>query len=85
MGALPILVLGLAALLDRLESRALWRAALGVMAMLVLWNFAFVVQYRLALVPRHEPLSASQMVTEKFLLPVRILSKRPDGSAPSAR
>ena len=70
IGVLPLLALGTAALLGTAGPRA--RRALHVaLVALVLWNGAFIVQYRLGLVSRSEALGFREMVVDKFRLPAR--------------
>lgn len=75
IGLVPIFALGLAAIADQLRSSRVRKAAAGVAAALVIWNFAFVLQFRARLVPQNEALTFRQMVTDKFLLPVALLRK----------
>lgn len=75
IGVLPIVALGAAALLGRLASRRARHAAGWVALILVLWNLAFVVQYRLGLVSRGDALGFREMVVEKVLLPYQLAQR----------
>lgn len=68
ISTVPIFALGLAEVVVRLR-RISWRAVLIPGAVLVLWNFAFIVQYRFGFIPMGKPLTARQLVWEKFTLP----------------
>jgi len=73
IGILPLLVLGTAALLGTAGPR---RALQLALVALVLWNGAFIVQYRLGLVSRSEALGFQEMVLDKLRLPAELLARR---------
>jgi hypothetical protein len=74
IGATPVFALGMAAGLSAARSRVR-RVVAGVIAILVLWNAAFMLQYRLELIPKSEALTFSQMTTDKFLLPAKLVGR----------
>ncbi len=69
VGATPVFALGFAALVDRLTTAAARRVIAALTGLAILWNFAFIVQYRLGLIPTDDYLTARQIITEKFSLP----------------
>ncbi len=75
-------VLALAALIDWLSSRRASSTAVLVGTVLIAWNALALVQYRLGLIPWEEPLTWTQLTTERFELP-RTLLKRFSGSRDS--
>jgi hypothetical protein len=64
----PILAIGLTPVVERLR-RISWLAVAAPAAILLLWNVAFLVQYRLGLIPMGHPISLQQLVWGKFTLP----------------
>ncbi len=64
----PILVIGLAALIERVRPRLKLAIPLVAGAALVLWNFLFVLQYYAGMIPRDDYLTYDQLVTQKFLV-----------------
>lgn len=75
VNSVPMFVLGLAALADRLRQRvppAVLAAAAGAF---VAWNFLLIIQYALQLIPRAGPVSIAQMVSNQFTVVPRSLSK----------
>jgi hypothetical protein len=72
----PILTLGLAALLEYLYKRwdfkALW--IIGVSALL--WNFLFIIQYRLGFIPKGEALTWQQLILDKLTVIYDIVKKK---------
>lgn len=68
VNTVPLFVLGLCGLTSRLRQRMPSGAVAAVWGLLVMWNFALIVQYSLQLVPRAGPISISQMVYNQFLV-----------------
>jgi hypothetical protein len=72
----------LALALDRLR-RTHPRLLGALAAALLIWNFLFVVQYRLGLIPRGLPITMRQLLWDKFTLPITLWrhggSQRPPG------
>jgi hypothetical protein len=68
ISTVPILALGLAEVVARLRRISGWAVILPSVALL-LWNFAFLVQYRFGFIPMDQPISVRQLVWEKFTLP----------------
>lgn len=67
MGMLPLFALGLGLLAQRLgEARR--GLAWGAVAALTLWNLLFNVQFMEGVIPRSQPLTLREMVTDKFRL-----------------
>jgi uncharacterized protein YjeT (DUF2065 family) len=68
-------VFGLTALLQWSRSRGLWRTALAVGVVLIVWNGLALFQYRLGFVPMGEPLTWRQMTVDRITLPVELLRR----------
>jgi hypothetical protein len=75
IGVLPIVALGAAALLARLKSPRAHHVPSWVALALIVWNAAFLVQYRLGLVSRGDALGFRAMVVDKVLLPFEIAAR----------
>lgn len=73
IGATPIFVLGLAAFLDHFKISKIKNKILFFLIFLIGWNFLFIIQYRLGLIPHGDYLTFNQMITDKFILPLKIL------------
>lgn len=72
INCMPIFALGLAALLDRLRPQA-HRVMVGVIALLILWNFGLAVQYGTGLIPRDQPVEMMTIVRNQvFEVPRRL-------------
>lgn len=67
ISTVPIFAVGLAQLVARVR-RISWWAVIGPGAMLLLWNFAALVQYRFGFIPMGAPVSVHQLVWGKFTL-----------------
>lgn len=66
VNSVPMFVLGLAALVDRLQRRFSAAALTVAGAAFVAWNFLLIVQYALQLIPRAGPVSLSLLVRNQF-------------------
>lgn len=67
----PIFILGLAALLAGYEKllrsrRAAVASAATMLALLIVWNFGFIFQWGMQLVPDRGPISWSEMISNQF-------------------
>lgn len=72
IGNVPIFALGLALILQRImESNIKVRFFKVVVIMFVLWTMAFMVQFRMGLIPMNSYLTFDQVVTDKLLLPIK--------------
>lgn len=70
IGTVPLVVPGVAAGIAALRARGRSeRWLLASLAILVAWNFAFVVQYRLGMIPPGDALTFREMVLDKLTLP----------------
>ena len=78
IGCLPLLALGLAALVERTRSR--WRAiALAATALLVVWNFGLMAQYALRIVDREGDLTRREVLANQFTrVPVELWRRMGD-------
>lgn len=63
-----LFVVGLAALGDTLQTRVPRSLLAGIGALLVIWNFFFIIQFVTGLVPREEPVDMVQMARNQFLV-----------------
>jgi len=61
-----IFVVGLAALGNVLQSRVPRLLLVGASALLVVWNFFFIIQFVTGMVPRQEPVDMLQMARNQF-------------------
>jgi hypothetical protein len=75
VNSVPMFVLGLAALVDRLQRRVSATVLTAAGAVFVAWNFLLIVQYVLQLIPRAGPVSIAQMVSNQFTMVPRSLNK----------
>lgn len=72
INCMPIFALGLAALLDGLRPKA-HRVMVGLIALLILWNFGLAVQYGTGLIPRDQPVEMRTIVRNQvFEVPARL-------------
>jgi hypothetical protein len=72
---IPFLTFPLAALLERVrQEKALSRALLVVIAVLIVSNMLGMVQFVLQFVSRSEALSVRELTVDRFLLPLQLLS-----------
>ena len=71
ISTVPIFALGLAEVVDRARRISWWIVILPGF-LLLLWNFAFLVQYRFGFIPMGTPISLRQAVWEKFTLPIAV-------------
>ena len=72
INCMPIFALGLAALLDGLRPRA-HRVMVGLIVLLILWNFGLAVQYGTGLIPRDQPVEMRTIVRNQlFEVPPRL-------------
>lgn len=69
ISTVPIFALGLAEVVARLRRVSSWAVILPSIGLL-LWNFAFMLQYRVGLIPMGHRIDARQLVWEKFTLPI---------------
>jgi hypothetical protein len=74
-GALPLLMLGVAAVIasPHPSRRPAW--VLGAVALLAAWNVAFMVQYRLGFIHPGDPLTFREMFIDKLTLPFALLRR----------
>ena len=80
-GTIPFFAFGIASILSRLicRPRALRYITGGIALILILWNFLFMAQYRLGLIPAGQALSLRQMTvgkTEVFPRMLEYLNKK---------
>jgi hypothetical protein len=69
ISCVPLFTIGLALVVERF--RSMHRPLLAAAALaLVLWNAAFLVQYRFDFVPRNGPITWAQLVQDKLSLPL---------------
>jgi hypothetical protein len=75
VNSVPMFVLGLAALLHRLQARVSRPALVAVSGAFVLWNFLLIVQYVFQWIPRSGPVSLSLLVRNQFTVAPRSLGQ----------
>jgi hypothetical protein len=67
----PIFAIGLSQLVVRLR-RGGWPRVVIPSAALLLWNFAFFLQYRFGFIPMGQPITLRQLIWDKFTLPFEL-------------
>ncbi|MCC7355737.1 MAG: hypothetical protein IT330_18500 [Anaerolineae bacterium] len=75
VNSMPMFVLGLTALIDRLRQRVPATALAAAGGAFVAWNFLLIVQYALQLIPRAGPVSITQMIANQFTVVPQSLGK----------
>ena len=69
LGLTPVVVLGVSAMIARVNQMSKRKFTLIISLILVAWNFAFILQYVLYQIPRVEAPTFKQIFLNKFLLP----------------
>lgn len=65
----PVLTIGLAQVVERVRQRTPRAVVIGGLALIV-WNAAFMAQYRFGFIPKDRTITVHQFLTEKLTLPI---------------
>ena len=75
ISSIPALTLGLAALIDRADSRGAWRMVCLAAACILAWNALFAAQYSLGYIPKNGAITWDQMTAGKVSMVKNLLTR----------